>query len=175
MFQQRSTLQGSLTLAAARGEDARFDNEHILRYAIGVAVGLAATLLLFLPMRALIKSDRKPFSERERGQILEFVQLEEQEEPNNTTIISCWPPGAWPELDFLTEIPETAEIETWILARAAADDSTADEMQAMWPEFPVVCPPSLLKPGERARGQAAENAVSVLETGCIAFKSLARG
>ena len=173
MFQQRSTLQGSPALAAARGEDARFDNEHSLRYVIGVAVGLVATLLLFLLMQALIKSDTIPFSERDRGQILEFVQLEEQEEPNNTTMIRCGPPGAWPELDFLTEIPETAEIETWILARAAADDSTADEMQAMWPEFPVVCPPSLLKPGERARGQAAENAVSAFETGCVALNRLA--
>ncbi len=78
MFQQRSTLQGSPALAAARGEDARFDNEHSLRYVIGVAVGLVATLLLFLLMQALIKSDRIPFSERDRGQVLEFVQLEEE-------------------------------------------------------------------------------------------------
>ena len=119
-------------------------------------------------MQALIKSAKIPFSARGQGQIVEFVRLEEEE----VQPIGCVLP---PELEFLTEIPETAEIETWILARAAADDSTADEMQAMWPEFPVVCPPSLLKPGERARGQAAENAVSVLETGCIAFKSLARG
>ena len=53
MFHQRSTLQGSPALAAARGEDARFDNEHSLRYGIGVAVGLVATLLLFLLMQAV--------------------------------------------------------------------------------------------------------------------------
>ena len=171
MFQQRSTLQGSPALAAARGEDARFDNEHSLRYVIGVAVGLVATLLLFLLMQALIKSDTIPFSERDRGQILEFVQLEEEMDVPIQQIGCYFPPA--PELDFLTEIPATAEIGTWSLARAAADGPTANDAQAMWPEFPVVCPPSLLKPGERARGQAVENAVSAFETGCVALNRLA--
>ena len=172
MFHRRSTLQGSPALADAPGGDARFDNEHISRYAIGVAVGLVVTLLLFLLMQALIKSDGKPFSERERGQVLEYVQLEEAEEPIQT--LHCWPPGAWAELDFLTEIPETAEIETWILAHAATDDSKAGEVQATWPTFPIACPTPLLKPGEPIRGQAAENAVSVFETGCVAFNHLAQ-
>ena len=122
-------------------------------------------------MQALIKSDTIPFSERDRGQILESVQLEEEMDVPIQQIGCYFPPA--PELDFLTEIPATAEIETWSLARAAADGPTADNAQAMWPEFPVVCPPSLLKPGERARGQAVENAVSAFETGCVALNRLA--
>ena len=165
-------MQGSLTLADARGEDARFDNEHILRYAIGVAVGLVATLLLFLLMQALIKSDRKPFSERERGQVLEYVQLEEEKEVPIRPIGCYFLPA--PELEFLTETPETVEIETWLVERAAAHGPTADEARAMWPAFPVVCLPPLLEPGEPARGQNVENAAWVFETGCVAFNGLAR-
>ena len=77
MFNPRSTLLGSMALADAWGHDARFDNEHVLRYAIGVAVGLVTTLLLFYLMQALIKSDMNPFTDREQGHILEFVRLEE--------------------------------------------------------------------------------------------------
>ena len=80
MFNRRSTLQGSLALADGWGQDARFDYEHVLRYAIGVAIGLVATLLLFLLMQALIKSDKNPFSALGQGQILEFVRLEEEKE-----------------------------------------------------------------------------------------------
>ena len=81
VFNPRSTLQESLALAGAWGHDARFDNEHVLRYAIGVAVGLVTTLLLFYLMQALIKSDMNPFADREQGHILEFVRLEEEREP----------------------------------------------------------------------------------------------
>ena len=80
MFNRRSTLQGSLALADAWGHDARFDYEHVLRYAIGVAIGLVATLLLFLLMQALIKSDESPFSALGQGEILQFVRLEEEKE-----------------------------------------------------------------------------------------------
>ena len=80
MFNRRSTLQGSLALADAWGQDVRFDYEHVLRYAIGVAIGMVATLLLFFLMQALIKSDQNPFSALGQGEILEFVRLEDEKE-----------------------------------------------------------------------------------------------
>ena len=69
-----------LGLADAWGHDTRSDRERILRYVIGVAVGLVATLLLFLLMQALIKSDQNPFSALGQGGILEFVRLEDEKE-----------------------------------------------------------------------------------------------
>ena len=78
VFNPRSTLQESLALAGARGHGARFDNEHVLRYVIGVAIGLVTTLLLFYLMQALIKSDMSPFTDLGHGQILKFVRLEEE-------------------------------------------------------------------------------------------------
>lgn len=100
MFHRRSTLRGSpsqnahrigaltfaeptggdLGLADAWGHRTRSDKERILRYTIGVAIGMVATLLLFFLMHALIKSDKKPFSALGQGQILEFVRLEEEVE-----------------------------------------------------------------------------------------------
>ena len=81
MFNPRSTLPGFLALAGARSHDASADNGHTLRYMIGVAVGLVTTLVLFYLMQALIKSDMNPFGDREQGQIIEFVRLEEEREP----------------------------------------------------------------------------------------------
>ena len=52
-----------------------------VRYAISVAIGLVATLLLFLLMQALIKSDMNPFTEPAKGELLEFVRLQEELAP----------------------------------------------------------------------------------------------
>ncbi|MCY3819863.1 MAG: energy transducer TonB [Gammaproteobacteria bacterium] len=52
----------------------------ITRYVVGVAAGLVVTFLLFLLMQALIKSDRSPFSDPGRGQLLDFVRLQEDQE-----------------------------------------------------------------------------------------------
>ncbi len=92
VFHRRSTLRGALALADAWGHDARFDNEGILRYVIGVAAGLAATVLLFLLMQALIKSDKNPFSALGQGQILKFVRLEEEVELPTERIRPTPPP-----------------------------------------------------------------------------------
>ena len=52
----------------------------ITRYVVGVAAGLVVTFLLFLLMQALIKSDRSPFSDPSKGQLLDFVRLQEDQE-----------------------------------------------------------------------------------------------
>ncbi len=52
----------------------------ITRYVVGVAAGLVVTFLLFLLMQALIKSDRSPFSDPGKGQLLDFVRLQEDQE-----------------------------------------------------------------------------------------------
>ena len=52
----------------------------VVRYLIGVSVGLVVTMLLFLLMQTLIESDRSPFSEQAKGQVLEFVRLPEERE-----------------------------------------------------------------------------------------------
>ncbi len=52
----------------------------ITRYAIGVAAGLVVTFFLFLLMQALIKSDKSPFSDPQKGQLLDFVRLQEDQE-----------------------------------------------------------------------------------------------
>ena len=161
-----------MALADAWGQDARLDYEGILRYAIGVAAGLVATVLLFFLMQALIKSDKIPFSARGQGQIVEFVRLEEEAEEPIHKLICGWPP--WLEPERPTETPQIAEIETWLMTGAAGEGPMADEAPAMWPAFPIACPPPLLKPGERARGQTVENAAWVFETGCVAFNSLAQ-
>ena len=52
----------------------------ITRYAIGVAAGVVVTFFLFLLMQALIKSDKSPFSDPGKGQLLDFVRLQEDQE-----------------------------------------------------------------------------------------------
>ncbi len=116
MFHQRSTLLGSMALADAWGHDARFDNEHGLRYAIGVAVGLVTTLLLFYLMQALIKSDKDPFTDLGQAQILEFVRLEEEVEipqprdpPRPPPPPEEMPPDI-PKVDYDTDVTVGIEI-----------------------------------------------------------------
>ena len=77
MINLRSTLQGSLALANICGHDV-LDNANLTRFAVSVAVGLVTTLLLFLLMQALIKSDTNPFTDPGKGDILSFVRLEEE-------------------------------------------------------------------------------------------------
>ena len=74
----RSTLQGALALANVWGHDARLDNANIVRRAMSVAIGLLTTLLLFLLMQALIKSDINPFTDPGQGQVLQFMRLQEE-------------------------------------------------------------------------------------------------
>lgn len=52
----------------------------ITRYVIGVTAGLVVTFFLFLLMQALIKSDKSPFSDPGKGQLLDFVRLQEDQE-----------------------------------------------------------------------------------------------
>ena len=86
------------------------------RYVIGVTAGLAATLLLFFLMQALIKSDMSPFSEPARGALLEFVRLQEEVElpPDRRRPEPPPPPDEMPpdlpEPDFDAEITRGIEI-----------------------------------------------------------------
>ncbi len=77
MINLRSTLQGSPALAIICRQDV-LDTTHMARFAVSVAVGLVTTLLLFLLMQALIKSDTNPFTDPGKGDILSFVRLEEE-------------------------------------------------------------------------------------------------
>ena len=47
------------------------------RYLFGVALGIATTILLFLLMQSLIKSDKSGFDEGAKGRIVDFVRLED--------------------------------------------------------------------------------------------------
>ena len=47
------------------------------RYLFGVALGIATTILLFLLMQSLIKSDKSGFDEGVKGRIVDFVRLED--------------------------------------------------------------------------------------------------
>ena len=49
----------------------------IVRYILGVTLGAIATVLLFLLMQALIKSDRSPFDESVTGKLIDFVRLQD--------------------------------------------------------------------------------------------------
>ena len=51
----------------------------IARYGIGLGLGLIVTILLFLLMQALIKSDKSPFTDPTKGKIVDFVRLQEDE------------------------------------------------------------------------------------------------
>jgi protein TonB len=52
----------------------------VLRYIFGVALGLVTTVLLFMIMQSVIKSDRNPFTEGFDGKIVDIVRLEEDQE-----------------------------------------------------------------------------------------------
>lgn len=75
-----------------------------LRYALGVGIGLAVTILLFLLMEKLIESDRSPYSEPPKGELLSFVRLLEEpppitrEPPTPPRVIDPPPPTDPPEL-----------------------------------------------------------------------------
>lgn len=47
------------------------------RYLFGVALGIATTILLFLLMQSLIKSDKSGFDEGVKGRIVDFVRLDD--------------------------------------------------------------------------------------------------
>lgn len=51
-----------------------------IRYVVGGFAGALVTFALFLLMQALIKSDKSPFTDDLSGRILEFVQLQDEEE-----------------------------------------------------------------------------------------------
>ena len=57
-----------------------FDAQRRLRRLVGVGLGLVMTVVLFLVMQALIKSDRSPFTDEPIGQIVDFVRLLEDSE-----------------------------------------------------------------------------------------------
>jgi periplasmic protein TonB len=49
----------------------------LMRYGIGLVLGLLVTLGLFLMMQALIKSDRSGLNEGVQGKLIDFVRLDE--------------------------------------------------------------------------------------------------
>lgn len=51
------------------------DSQSYLRVLVGVALGFLMTVVLFLVMQALIKSDRSPFTDAPTGRIVDFVRL----------------------------------------------------------------------------------------------------
>ena len=53
----------------------RVDTHSLLRRLVGVGLGFVMTVLLFLVMQALIKSDRDPFTDAPTGRIVDFVRL----------------------------------------------------------------------------------------------------
>ena len=64
-----------------RDRIAGLEQRTFLRYALGVAIGLCVTILLFLLMDKLIESDRNPYSEPPKGKLLSFVRLLEEPPP----------------------------------------------------------------------------------------------
>ena len=53
----------------------QFDSNSLVRRLIGVGLGFVMTVVLFLVMQALIKSDRSPFTDAPTGRIVDFVRL----------------------------------------------------------------------------------------------------
>ena len=91
------------------------DNQQTMRYAISVAAGLATTLLLFLLMQALIKSDMSPFTDSGKGQVVEFARLlEEVEVPPRDPPKPPPPPDEMPPdrptPDYDTDVRQGIEI-----------------------------------------------------------------
>lgn len=64
-----------------RDRIAGLEQRTFLRYALGVALGLGVTILLLLLMEKLIESDRSPYSEPPKGELLSFVRLLEEPPP----------------------------------------------------------------------------------------------
>lgn len=114
MINSRLALQEPLAILDAWGN---VDNAQMARYAISMAAGLVSTLLLFLLMQALIKSDRNPFSALGQGSILEFVRLEEEVEipPDRNPPKPPPPPDEvppdMPEVDYDTDVTIGIEID----------------------------------------------------------------
>ncbi len=114
MIQSRLALQESLAVPGCVG---KVDNGQMARYAISVTTGLFATLLLFLLMQALIKSDMNPFTDPAKGQVLEFVRLQEEVEvpPRRPRIKPPPPPDEmppdFPKPDYDTDITRGIDIE----------------------------------------------------------------
>lgn len=87
-----------------RDRVAGLEQRTFLRYALGVAIGLAVTILLFLLMEKLIESDRSPYSEPPKGELLSFVRLLEEpppvtrEPPPPHLVLDPPPPTDPPEL-----------------------------------------------------------------------------
>ena len=79
-----------------------------LRYALGVALGLGVTILLLLLMEKLIESDRSPYSEPPKGELLSFVRLLEEPPP-----VTRKPPTEPPEVEPPPDVdpPELPPIE----------------------------------------------------------------
>ena len=74
----------------------RLEQWSLVRYAFSVAIGLLVTLLLFLLMEKLIESDRSPYSEPLKGELLSFVRLLEEPDPV-TRVDPVKPPDPEPE------------------------------------------------------------------------------
>lgn len=87
---------------------AALEQRTFLRYAVGVAIGLGVTILLFLLMEKLIESDRTPYSEPPKGELLSFVQLLEEPPP-----VARIPPPPPVDLELPPDMdpPELAPIE----------------------------------------------------------------
>jgi len=87
-----------------RDRIAGLEERTLVRYVLGVAIGLAVTILLFLLMEKLIESDRSPHSEPPKGKLLSFVRLLEEPPPITRApppppvILEPPPPTAPPEL-----------------------------------------------------------------------------
>lgn len=113
MINSRLASQGILAIPDAREN---VDDGQVARYAISIAAGLVATLLLFLLMQALIKSDRSPFSALGQGSILQFVRLAEEVEvpPDRDPPKPPPPPDEMPpdmpEVDYDTDVTAGIEI-----------------------------------------------------------------
>ena len=92
-----------------RDRIAGLEQRTFLRYAVGVAIGLGVTILLFLLMEKLIESDRTPYSEPPMGELLSFVRLLEEPPP-----VTRKPPDDPPEVEPPPDVdpPELPPIET---------------------------------------------------------------
>ena len=77
-----------------RDRIAGLEQRTFLRYALGVALGLGVTILLLLLMEKLIESDRSPYSEPPKGELLSFVRLLEEPPP-----VTREPPTEPPEVE----------------------------------------------------------------------------
>ena len=97
-----------------RSRIASLEQRTFLRYALGVAIGLAVTILLFLLMEKLIESDRSPYSEPPRGELLSFVRLLEEpppvtRDPPTPPVVVDPPPPIDPPVLPPTEVCEGIE------------------------------------------------------------------